>query len=1372
MALGDPATIVDVPANAPIDPAMMQRMKVEGKLPGVAPKPGPKATKAFFPDDPSNVYHSYLGDRAVFRVLHAGASVNHVHHHHAHQWLRTPASDESHYLDSQAVGPGATFSSELVWGTGNRNVTPGDAIFHCHFYPHFASGMWALFRAHDVFEEGTPLDAQGRPAPGTRALPDAEIKTGTPIPAIVPLPTLAMAPMPSPVEIVHGQAKISGDTNPGFPFYVPGKAGHRAPAPPMDFAVTDKGEFLDGGLPRHLVASAQVVNEHHDSWDFSKDLGKIDAYEIPEDGTPHEKTAMAVHAKCKLPSFRPDGTPAEFRLNGRPAARGAPFADPAVLEDCKPVVDKSGAPAKAHLYKGATLQVDAVVSRKGWHFPQQRMMALWEDVAPTLKGDRPPEPLFFRANSGDVIDYWHTNLVPAYYELDDFQVRTPTDILGQHIHLVKFDVLASDGAANGWNYEDGTLSPEEVRDRIGAINAAGGLLLPDGTRKKLTPKAIAELGAGPGGQFLGAQATVQRWWADPVLDNKGRDRTLTTVFTHDHYGPSTHQQAGLYGGLLIEPEGSSWTTLDGTPMRTRKDGGPTSYAASILTRNPADSHREFAMAFQDLALVYGPESPARPVPYRPACEKDHTFESCVLAPPNPAYTGWSSQKTAINPPACEPPFCAASPKGAQPGLISNFGSGTLSTSYRAESLAERLASPADAVSLPPDQASTAQDPSHAFRSIPRLDPAYNQQPRGGAQIDPKCKPSPDNPCFRYPKRPISDGMLPNDPFTPLLRAYAGDRVQIRLLAGAHTSMLTFGLHGNKWLFEPGYADSGYRQSQLVLLSEHYEMHFRLPPASPGRAQADYLYQTGTSYEGLIGGLWGLVRSYSGTREEPGLARLPNNTAATPPVSIQVPAGTSTDCTKGAPCVRDLRVSAMTIGQALGEGKPLVYNARGVTVATAGGFTPDPSAPLVDPSAMIYVRDEDIDPGTGRLKPGVPVEPLVLRVAAGDWIKVTLRNRMKGTEPVFKEPVWAYKSGVFYTAAHKFVSPSKDPAHPDRINFFASSSVGLHPQLLSYDVTESDGANIGTNPVQTVSPGEKGTACQDHPCRTYLWYAGNLAVRPDGSLETTPVELGSVNLMPSDTLVHSYHGLFGALIVEPLGSTWVEDPQSRASATVTTPDGKSFRDFALIEQNDIAVRMNGISFYDEDVTNPLSGWNYKSDPMFYRFGARMDEGWARQREALGGPPPKDWAHPTPAELGRIGAYNWTFLDTTTSASNSLVGQDPSTPIFVAPAGMPVRFRLFGALGNGDNQEVFELSGHAWPEEPYTQNGTVLGFNGRSTWHGALTGLGPTSHFDLLIPSAGGALGVPGDYLFRSWTASQTQNGQWGLLRVVPRGAAEK
>ena len=52
-----------------------------------------------------------------------------------------------------------------------------------------------------------------------------------------------------------------------------------------------------------------------------------------------------------------------------------------------------------------------------------------------------------------------------------------------------------------------------------------------------------------------------------------------------------------------------------------------------------------------------------------------------------------------------------------------------------------------------------------------------------------------------------------------------------------------------------------------------------------------------------------------------------------------------------------------------------------------------SGPLHDPTAILYVRKSDLDPVTGKLKPGIPVEPLVLRAAAGDCINITLENRL-------------------------------------------------------------------------------------------------------------------------------------------------------------------------------------------------------------------------------------------------------------------------------------------------------------------------------------------------------------------------------------------
>ena len=88
--------VVDVPANAnnqaltnpdgePPTPPTKPGVAVIPK-PGtlVAPKkPGEGATKAYYPDDPSNVYHSYMRDHVKFRVLNASEGITHVHHQHA-----------------------------------------------------------------------------------------------------------------------------------------------------------------------------------------------------------------------------------------------------------------------------------------------------------------------------------------------------------------------------------------------------------------------------------------------------------------------------------------------------------------------------------------------------------------------------------------------------------------------------------------------------------------------------------------------------------------------------------------------------------------------------------------------------------------------------------------------------------------------------------------------------------------------------------------------------------------------------------------------------------------------------------------------------------------------------------------------------------------------------------------------------------------------------------------------------------------------------------------------------------------------------------------------------------------------------------------
>jgi manganese oxidase len=1237
-AVGDPAMVVDVPANAPCTKAQIEA----GQLCYTAP--GKKATIAFYPDDPSNVMHSYLRDHVKFRVLHAGSKEHHIHHQHTHQWLHSPDQDQSSYLDSQAIGPGSAFTLEMAYhGSGNRNLAVGDSIFHCHFYPHFAQGMWAMWRVHDVLEKGTRLDEKGRPAPGSRALPDGEIAVGTPIPGVVPVPTIAMAPLPqATVSIVNGQVQIAGTGNPGYPFFVPGIAGHRPPHPPLD-------TIDDGGLPRHVITGG-TFTEVHTRLDFTKKLLTAKAKELPETGTLVEQVAMKFHATREHPSYKPDGTPANFVANGLPAQPGAPFADPCVS-------DTGTATGAARLYKGANIQLDVKFNKAGWHFPQQRITTLWGDVAATKNGTKAPEPLFFRANSKDCITYHLANLTPGHYEQDDFQVRTPTDITGQHIHLVKFDVLASDGAANGFNYEDGSFAPDEVLERIHAINAAGGLVTELGKQVQLVAEPHPYFGT------LGAQTTVSRWYADDVQGNGGFDRTLRTVFTHDHFGPSTHQQVGLYAGLVIEPANSTWRDPEtGNFFGGRFDGGPTSWRADILTSNGTDSYREFLLEFADFQHAYTANGTRFPDPAN------------VINPPAKDEVGLPY----LVAPA---PQCPGGVPLPCPEAVSAADVGTMVVNYRNEPLALRVRNP----NTNTQAAGLAGDLSYAFRSnITRDDPAFNAQP-----------------TF-YP--PLTGGLTGGDPFTPLLRAYEDDKVQVRILVGGHEEGHNFSINGVKWLFEPSLPNSGYRNSQMMGISEHYEFILpSLPKNSVGNF-ADYLYTAGRATDDLWNGLWGIMRGYKGVQKD--LLPLPNNDDGMAPLIRNIGDFNGT-CPKIAP-VRSFEVSAVRVTD-VATAKGIIYNSR-----TMQGGT------LNDPTAIMYVRNADIDPLTGKLKAGVTVEPLVLRAAAGECISLTLTNRLPDAIPADLDG--------FSTLPMIVRNFNNNQIRPSR-------HVGLHPQLLFMDVTRDDGMNVGFNPTQTAAPGQT---------VTYQWYAGDITVDPATNYANSPaVEFGAINLMSSDPIKHASKGALGALIIEPKGSTWTEVAGQRAAAVVTTPAGAQFHDFVLQFQTDVNMRFGAtntavpnLAETEDAEDSGQKAVNYRTEPMWKRMNFAPD---------------------TVLETTRT-------FDFTNAFSNSKVAGDPQTPVFYAKAGMPTRMRVLTAGGKARNNAL-QVHGHIWRELPYSDHSTILWDNPKNEFAPVFMGIGASSHFDLLLRNgAGGKFKVIGDYMFRAQPSFLLDGGLWGILRV--------
>ncbi len=1330
--VGDPALLVNSPANTLIEACSPENIIAGPGTPNACWRDanlanGPIAGNyALYQEDPSNVHHAYTGDFVKMRNTHAGSFEQHIFHFHNHQWLFNPNDDNGNYLDAQEIMPGSGHTYELVnGGAGNRNKTVGDAIFHCHFYPHFAQGMWYHMRNHDVYETGTVLAVSGgtveapgihtqpfalrsgQPMQGSRAYPDGELPDGSPIPAIVPLPGKPMPLMPAKVKVVavdrgshsllggrggpdgipdssqavvdHDEAKgvdgqfgTADDVSPGYPFWLAGNecgdvpfgatngvvghaqcpmgiVGQRMPTPPLDmltdFAAgelnpdwANLGGGWDGGLPRHALlgyVSGSISEDTNSRLDFRKVVHMAQPVFFPETGTDLEKVSMAYQAVRNHPSsVLQIGAPpvaGDWQLNGAPPVPGGAFNDPCVDDIGVPLDDlytddndgkghrwwrgdgaftrtdegwyRGGvSPYDAHnprTYKIANLQIDAVFNKVGYHYAQERIIILWEDVKPTVLKQRPPEPLVMRFNSFDCGKLLHANLVPHEFEVDDFQVRTPTDIIGQHIHLPKWDLTTNDGAANGWNYEDGTLAPGMVHERALAINEFNHLVelagactdaatpsaecaifvdvtgvftapvLPAGalgayqlgpidlgdfapvetvanacgdiaTDPHAPPETVAENNCGtPGGlvklndklphyfggftdaanpqadagMYKSARTTIQRLLVDPVFNVAGIDRGLGLTFSHDHYGPSTFQQIGLYSTILAEPAGSKWVHNEsgdqlgwlpnGEPGDGRADGGPTSWQAAILTPDGSNvpDHREFYFEMSDFQHAY--ESGAgyaaadefgRPGKFREGGQEitvlvddladgilDATYAEApdirntwiqVVNPTLKLTAGGGVEALAFPDTVNAHPNCPGSagqndPSVPRPcGEAINIGHASMwVVNYRNEPVGLRVFDPNEPG---PDGRNGRQTRG------PGGDLALAFQSRGDRGISDLNSSFGNTP---YPQAPYCNGKgdLINcdrgngDPFTPIMRAYMNDHVKVKIQVGATEEQHQTTIHGMKWLSNgSGFGrsgNSGWRNFQSHGISEQFSLQVPITqdPDQPNTT-VDYLYATDATRDGIWSGTWGILRAYQNNQND--LYQLPNNPqrgggfkfrnegdfVGVCPAAMHPKNGRPTSTPAN---LRQYNVYAVLANDALGndpglgvtipdnanpvdnvggpldpDGGTLVYNRRttGIGLCDAGfdeaGVCQGPirnvAGPLNDPTAMMYVLEEDLQPKAGfeglcgepagdggwdinmqlegcpvELKPEVPVEPLVLRANAGDCIEVTLHNKLLG-----------------------------------------------------------------------------------------------------------------------------------------------------------------------------------------------------------------------------------------------------------------------------------------------------------------------------------------------------------------------------------------
>ena len=233
--------------------------------------------------------------------------------------------------------------------------------------------------------------------------------------------------------------------------------------------------------------------------------------------------------------------------------------------------------------------------------------------------------------------------------------------------------------------------------------------------------------------------------------------------------------------------------------------------------------------------------------------------------------------------------------------------------------------------------------------------------------------------------------------------------------------------------------------------------------------------------------------------------------------------------------------------------------------------------------------------------------------------------------------------------------------------------------------------------------------------------------------------------------------------------------------VTTQGGGGFRDLSTVWQK-------GLTMYYEDNTpvehingggpgaliaedsqdNNGMAINYGAEPLWYRLGLPPNAVFGNAE--------------TPNSFGATTQYD--------VFSNSKVNdEDPQTPVFIAKSGTPTRMRV--AMPHGTNRgTTFLLHGHLWQRDPYiTEKNTngypnstldggpgvgskTIGLNPLGFYMGAQDSIWPSTHYDIVLPKAGGANGILGDYLFRDFAAGGSASGLWGILRVNSTGTEEE
>jgi hypothetical protein len=261
-----------------------------------------------------------------------------------------------------------------------------------------------------------------------------------------------------------------------------------------------------------------------------------------------------------------------------------------------------------------------------------------------------------------------------------------------------------------------------------------------------------------------------------------------------------------------------------------------------------------------------------------------------------------------------------------------------------------------------------------------------------------------------------------------------------------------------------------------------------------------------------------------------------------------------------------------------------------------------------------------------------------------------------------------------------------------------------------------------------------------------------------------------------------HGLFGAHIIEPPGSTY-HDPRTgnqvrsgtlvdiRTSGSVAAGQSGAFREFVLFlhngrrgrpevagdnrnfgqecEEGSINLRAAPVGERTPPAAGPAPPPLHAANPDINSSMQRFEfNGEDRCRNAF----LNRTIDPTPQDPNNVQTVLGTVTTVDPYVFSSVKYGDPMTPLLRAYTGDPVMIRTIGVV---ERNEGLRIQGHRFRMERFNTSGQLM--------DAATTGI--SERFDYLLDGgAGGPARIPGDYLYHSTRTFAFESGAWGLFRV--------